>query len=706
MHAWTVVPLERGLREHSATWDRLRRHQFRDNPFLDSLFVDALLHHFADGSERLCILGPLHEPRAMCILRPRNRLVWESFLPPQAQIGPSLLKDPAAALQLLRALPFPAGELHVLCNDPDFGDLSDADNRKRETRDHALTMNIDLSGSFEDYWDSRPRKLVQNMRRYERRLAGAGMAARFVHIDAPDDLQAAVGRYGDLESAGWKGRNGTAIGACNAQGHFYLDVMRRFAGMQGAEVHELWLGETLAASRLTVASGATLVMLKTTYDESLSPYAPGRLLLRQVIRHHFQRKVRQHIEFYTDANTDLLAWSTGKRWIRHVRFNRNLATYRALELARIAQNILRTRGASTPAADAADTSPEISCYRPVADVPSDVRQLFDQAESTSIEFGLDWYGNLVDTVFAPDGDCRLYVLRRGGVPIAAMPVHITTGRFGTRILALANYYSALFGPALAPIAKASDLAALLRFMMRDNEPVVCFRFAPMDPASVGYRRLFNGMRLAGLAAFQFFCFGNWHQTVTGDWKTYLAARDGALRNTARRMGNRFAKAGGRLELVQGGAGLDAAIDAYDRVYATSWKNPEPHPGFVPGLMRLCAQRGWLRLGLAWIGDQPIAAQLWIVANGKASIYKLAFDDRHKALAPGTLVTALLMHHVIDIDKVAEIDYLIGDDPYKKSWVDARRERWGLIGYNPRSIIGLAGILGELASRMVRRIKTR
>jgi len=82
MHAWTVVPLERGLREHSATWDRLRRHQFRDNPFLDSLFVDALLHHFADGSERLCILGSLHEPRAMCILRPRNRLVWESFLPP------------------------------------------------------------------------------------------------------------------------------------------------------------------------------------------------------------------------------------------------------------------------------------------------------------------------------------------------------------------------------------------------------------------------------------------------------------------------------------------------------------------------------------------------------------------------------------------------------------------------------------------------
>ena len=95
-------------------------------------------------------------------------------------------------------------------------------------------------------------------------------------------------------------------------------------------------------------------------------------------------------------------------------------------------------------------------------------------------------------------------------------------------------------------------------------------------------------------------------------------------------------------------------------YAASWKTPEASTLFVPGLIRSCAHRGWLRLGIARLGDLPIAAQIWIVANGKADIYKLAYDERHKNYAAGTILSALLMQHAIDKDKVSEVDYLIGD----------------------------------------------
>ncbi len=34
--------------------------------------------------------------------------------------------------------------------------------------------------------------------------------------------------------------------------------------------------------------------------------------------------------------------------------------------------------------------------------------------------------------------------------------------------------------------------------------------------------------------------------------------------------------------------------------------------------------------------------------------------------------------------VLDVDYLTGDDPYKKDWMTHRRERWGITAFNPRT----------------------
>ena len=41
------------------------------------------------------------------------------------------------------------------------------------------------------------------------------------------------------------------------------------------------------------------------------------------------------------------------------------------------------------------------------------------------------------------------------------------------------------------------------------------------------------------------------------------------------------------------------------------------------------------------------------------------------------------------DQVAEVDYLTGDDAYKRDWMSASRERCGIIAFNLRSPRGLA-----------------
>ena len=701
MNRWTVVELSGGLGEHAAAWDELSRRLFKANPMLDSRFVDALLTHFGDGTERLCILRRGGLSQAMCVLKPRGGGVWATFLPAQAQIGPALIDRPDAVPTLLGKLPGINGQIDFLCNDAAFGDLTQPAPDNMASQNHALTMNVCLAGGFDRYWSSRSKKLVQNIGRYEQHCTVDNITSRFVSIATPEGMQDAVARYAGLESRGWKGKGGTALPGNNVQGAFYADVTNRFAQSGQAIVYELWFDDRLVASRIAIVASDTIVMLRTTYDESFNKYAPGRLLLRKTIEHAFTAHPGAVIEFYTNADEDQLAWATGHRWIRHVSFFRNAAVANLRWLVRAVRHVF-SRNFKSPT-DRAET---VSVYRHPDELPPDVRLLFDKAEKGAVEFGVTWYRNLVNAVYPDHQGVRIYVLRHKGLPVAALPLLATRKGLWQNVDSLSNYYTAIYAPVVAPELEARDLVPLITAICHAHPSLASLRFAPMNPQSPSYRLLLEALKMAGLVPFEFFCFGNWFLTAGGEWSEYLKGRSGALRSTIKRMSKKFSADGGILELVQGGAGLERALEAYERVYAASWKGAEPFPNFVPGLARSCAERGWLRLGVAWLKDEPIAAQLWIVAGDKANIYKVAYHEDHKAYAPGTLLTAMLMQHVIEQDGVAEVDYLIGDDPYKKSWMGDRRERWGLIAYNPRSILGLTRLFRELGGRGIKYLKAR
>ncbi len=331
-------------------------------------------------------------------------------------------------------------------------------------------------------------------------------------------------------------------------------------------------------------------------------------------------------------------------------------------------------------------------------VPPDVEQLFAQAEQEDPQLGLAWYRNLSATVFGPDADLRIHVLRRHEKTIAALPVFAKRTSGAREVYALGNYYTSLFAPAVCDSAQASDLAVLLQHLIRAHAPVKSVRIAPMAIEGRGLTLLMQAATHAGLVPFDYFCFGNWYLPVAGDAEGYLASRPGEVRNTLRRMGKKFVASGGRFEIVSAPHQAAQAAAEFTRVYGSSWKQPEPYQGFIPGLATLCAQKGWLRMGLAMVGSQVVAAQFWIVASQKANIYKLAYDPAFRQLSPGSLLTAHLMRHVIDVDKVREVDYLCGDDAYKNQWMTHRRERRGLIAFNPRTAGGLTGLLLESCAR--------
>ncbi|MFG6439522.1 GNAT family N-acetyltransferase [Roseateles sp. LKC17W] len=342
------------------------------------------------------------------------------------------------------------------------------------------------------------------------------------------------------------------------------------------------------------------------------------------------------------------------------------------------------------------------------ELPEAAQALLRRHEQRYVEFGADWFGLLADTVFGKDAQVRLYLLSRQGRPLAVLPI-VSTGAPGRpQVGALANFYTTLYAPLLEDGLAPEDLLPLLFALRRDHAGTAAYRFAPMDPQSPEFALLRRALRLAGLQPFDYFAFGNWYLPVDTDWPTYLSQRSGQLRSTIKRMGKRLAaEPGGRLEILGQDAhqgDVERGIAAYQAVYGASWKQPEPFVDFMPGLIRLCAQRGWLRLGLAWLGDRPIAVQLWIVNAGRAHIYKLAHDEAFQSLAPGTLLTALLMQEVMERDQVQEVDFLVGDDAYKKAWMSQRRERLGLVAYDLRTAGGLAGLLRQTLGTAYKRLR--
>lgn len=347
---------------------------------------------------------------------------------------------------------------------------------------------------------------------------------------------------------------------------------------------------------------------------------------------------------------------------------------------------------------------EIEQYPGLDALTDDVRSLLDATEVEDFQSGLDWYRLLAGTTCAADEQVRLMVLRRGGRASAALPLVMRARSRAPELSSLTNYYSSRFVAPIHADTPIDDLARLIAALRQLRPRPASLTLAPMDRDDRRYALLHEALKSAGLVAFEYFCFGNWYLPAgpyRGAADDYLASRPGEVRSTLRRMARRFDAAQGQIEIVTAASDAERAVAAFNAVYALSWKRPEPHPAFMPGLVQLCARRGWMRMGIAWLDGQPIAAQLWVVCGGRASIFKLAYDERHARYSPGTLLTAALMRRVMDVDRVEEVDYMTGDDGYKRTWMSQRRERWGLVAYDPRVATGAWLAAKEAAGRLAK-----
>ncbi|MGB8274090.1 MAG: GNAT family N-acetyltransferase, partial [Alphaproteobacteria bacterium] len=306
---------------------------------------------------------------------------------------------------------------------------------------------------------------------------------------------------------------------------------------------------------------------------------------------------------------------------------------------------------------------------------------------------------------------------KGGRPAAVLVMRARArpqGRLGARMLRSCTemMYSSIYEPILDPQDGIGGLREIVAAIAAEKPAFDVVRLDNLDHDNPLFETLRTDLREAGFTVQPFFNFGSWYEDITGPTlDDYLARRSSQTRYLIGRHVRKLARSGrGRFALVTGGADLESAIADYERVYAHSWKMPDPFPRCMPAIARAAARAGALRLGLLYVDGEPAAAQIWIVGGGCATILRLGYDEKFRKLAVATVLTHELMRHVIEVDKAHEVDIARGDEPYKKKLLGQRRERWGIMAFNRRTAKGLLAAARHLgahaAAAIMRKIRRR
>ena len=321
----------------------------------------------------------------------------------------------------------------------------------------------------------------------------------------------------------------------------------------------------------------------------------------------------------------------------------------------------------------------------IAAAPPDVRALFDRQRKP--EGSWDWFETLAATTLSGREEAVVIVLvGEDDAAVAAMPVVQVDGR---PIRGLTSPFTTLFCVPLGGDDTARQFGSLLAGRVGAS-----LRLDALDGAEPAVTALAQGLASGGLAILRFRHFANWFEHV-GNFDSYWAGRDSRLKSTVKRKSAPLLREDrlrfGMLDLKadwRDGAGL------YEAIYAKSWKPAEPHPHFIGRLLEKLGSRDIARLAVAWIGDVPAAAQIWLVQDAGATIFKLAHDPAFDRQSVGTLLTHWALGRLCG-QGVRDLDFGRGDDAYKRLWLSSTRDRIGLLAANPKSFKGLTTILFDI-----------
>ena len=343
---WEFQPAA-AFAEFGAAWDEFNGRTFK-LPLLSAAFVGAAIKHFGKRDTQLAVAHDDRGTAALCLLRMRGTSVVETFQPSQLPVGPWLQRPDLELAELASSLVHQQAANVVLASLTQLDPLHvprPRDGGLVRSLPYIATGAIELPAQWDSYFASRSENLLANLRRRQHKIEREHGPVTLEVRTAESEVEAGIGRYSDLESAGWKAMRGTALVRGNQQWRFYCETMESYCRDKRGRIYVLRFGDDVAAACLAVIAGDTAYLLKTTHNEKMRSVAPGMILRRHFIESLYVREpgVRR-IEIYGALNESQRPWITGVREMYHANAYRGQVIAALHSLSRRMKQPFRTLG--------------------------------------------------------------------------------------------------------------------------------------------------------------------------------------------------------------------------------------------------------------------------------------------------------------------------------------------------------------------------
>lgn len=200
---WIRLPIKE-FDGFASEWDRVSAYSVPRAPFMRSIFIRPLLREFGTGNETIVVGHDGGNPRVVAIVQKVRPGMWQTFQPSQLPLGAIAFQqgvDFGAAFEgLISATPGLSLSLGLTQLDPHLVPRPEPHARLR-TLDYIDTAWVEVTGTFEAYWDGRGKNLRHNIRKQRSKLDEQGIALRLETLIHPREVTEVLRDYGTLESA-------------------------------------------------------------------------------------------------------------------------------------------------------------------------------------------------------------------------------------------------------------------------------------------------------------------------------------------------------------------------------------------------------------------------------------------------------------------------------------------------------------------------
>lgn len=299
--------------------------------------------------------------------------------------------------------------------------------------------------------------------------------------------------------------------------------------------------------------------------------------------------------------------------------------------------------------------------------------------------GYDWFSTWVNN-FLQDEEMWVLLLYEKGVLVCIAPLLKRREKMFQLPIQKFELMGNVYSPFRNFLFRENDferrkehVGALLGWLAKHGGPWDVMDLAAVPEEMDCFAVIPEAAQGSGLPLVEHVAYGDWYVDgidCTGD--EFIEALPKKIRKDVSYCMRRLQKlAAVEFKVVKDPELVHAYMRAYYDVYSKSWQKTETvGPQFHRDYAEVAARQGWLRLGFLFAGDEAIAAQFWITSHATSYVLKTVYDQAYKKYSPGKVLTAEMVRYVIDEDRIRLIDYVQGDEPYKKDWTPKRRERRG------------------------------